>query len=304
MAFARLVPLSCSVLVVMVMVIVVLVDANPAVDSGSVVNHLEADHHHGTLSKAALEDSFVRKLGSKCTQKDNSSCVMLKLVTYMNRMLKKSTISLGESVDLLKTRSDEQLSTDSDEELAVLARASTSDDHKLSVMVADKIWRFIHSRSVKWRAARAADVVVASGEGGKLNFGLSLDTRKLFEEGRGRLKQYAPILGAVIMKAVLIGALVLKGVALLVGKALLVSKLALVLASVLGIKKLLHKKFVTYEVIAHPPEPHHHIDTYSSGWARALDGFVESFSNELNRRLMQSDPHEMAYQQQLQQPAL
>lgn len=199
-------------------------------------------------------------------------------------------------------RSDEQLSTDSDEELAILARSSSSDDHKLSVMVADKIWRFIHSRSVKWRAARAADVVVASGEGGKLNFGLSLDTRKLFEEGRGRLKQYAPILGAVIMKAVLIGALVLKGVALLVGKALLVSKLALVLASVLGLKKLLHKKFVTYEVIAHPPEPHHHLDTYSSGWARALDGFVESFSNELNRRLMQSDPHEMAYQQQ--QPAL
>ncbi|XP_058060467.1 uncharacterized protein LOC131211127 [Anopheles bellator] len=286
------------VLVAVVCALVALIEANPAVDSGSIVNHLEAEH--GTLSKAALEDGFIRRLGGKCTQKDNSSCVMLKLVTYMNRMLKKSSISLSDSVELMKTRSDEQLATDADsaEELAVLGRANTSDDHKLSVMVADKIWRFIHSRSVKWRAARAADVVVASGEGGKLNFGISLDTRKLFEEGRGRLKQLAPILGAVIMKAVLVGALVLKGVALLVGKALLVSKLALVLASILGIKKLLHKKYVTYEVIAHPPEPHHHVDTYSSGWARALDGFVESFSNELNRRLI-SDPHEIAYQQQL-----
>ncbi|XP_052863713.1 uncharacterized protein LOC128270353 [Anopheles cruzii] len=285
------------VLVAAVCALVARIEANPAVDSGSIVNHLEAEH--GTLSKAALEDGFIRRLGGKCTQKDNSSCVMLKLVTYMNRMLKKSSISLSDSVELMKTRSDEQLATDADsaEELAVLGRSNTSDDHKLSVMVADKIWRFIHSRSVKWRAARAADVVVASGEGGKLNFGVSLDTRKLFEEGRGRLKQYAPILGAVIMKAVLVGALVLKGVALLVGKALLVSKLALVLASIIGIKKLLHKKYVTYEVVAHPPEPHHHVDTYSSGWARALDGFVESFSNELNRRLI-SDPHEMAYQQQ------
>uniref|UniRef100_A0AAG5D1I9 Protein osiris 3 n=1 Tax=Anopheles atroparvus TaxID=41427 RepID=A0AAG5D1I9_ANOAO len=249
-----------------------------------------------------LEDSFIRRLGGKCTQKDNSSCVMLKLVTYMNRMLKKSTISLGDSLELMKTR-DEQLADPDSEELAVLARSTTSDDHKLSVMVADKIWRFIHSRSIRWKATRAADVVVASGENGKLNFGVSLDTRRLFEEGRGRLKQYAPILAAVVMKAVLLGALVLKGIALLVGKALLVSKLALVLASVLGIKKLLHKKYVTYEVVAHAPEPHHHVDTYSSGWARALDGFVESFSNELSRRLL-TDPHEMAYHKQQQQHQL
>uniref|UniRef100_A0A182TZQ6 Uncharacterized protein n=1 Tax=Anopheles melas TaxID=34690 RepID=A0A182TZQ6_9DIPT len=280
---------------VVVCVLVGLIDSNPAVDSGGVVNHLEPEH--GTLSKAALEDSFIRRLGGKCTQKDNSSCVMLKLVTYMNRMLKKSSISLGDSFELMKTRSDEQLSETDAEEISVLGRATTSDDHKLSVMVADKIWRFIHSRSLRWRATRATDVVVASGEGGKLNLGVSLDTRRLFEEGRGRLKQYAPILAAVVMKAVLIGALVLKGIALLVGKALLVSKLALVLASILGIKKLLHKKYVTYEVVAHPPEPHHHVDTYSSGWARALDGFVESFSNELNHRLT-VDAHDLAYQQQ------
>ncbi|XP_058116784.1 uncharacterized protein LOC131288520 [Anopheles ziemanni] len=288
MAFARVMLVVCA--------LVALIESNPTVDSGSAVNHLEADAA-GKLSKTTLEDSFIRRLGGKCTQKDNSSCVMLKLVTYMNRMLKKSSISLGDSLELMKTRSDEQLADPDSEELAVLARSTTSDDHKLSVMVADKIWRFIHSRSIRWKATRATDVVVASGENGKLNFGVSLDTRRLFEEGRGRLKQYAPILAAVIMKAVLLGALVLKGIALLVGKALLVSKLALVLASVLGIKKLLHKKYVTYEVVAHAPEPHHHVDTYSSGWARALDGFVESFSNELNRRLM-ADPHEMAYQQQ------
>lgn len=179
----------------------------------------------------------------------------------------------------------------------MLARAASSDDHKLSVLVADKIWRFIQSRSVKWRAFQAADIVVASGEGGKLNFGLSLDTRKLVEEGRGKMKQHQHLLMAFVMKAGIIGALILKGIALLVGKALLVSKLALLLASVLGIKKLLSKKHVTYEVVAHAPEHHHHLDTYSSGWARAIDGFVETFSKGLENRLMKADTgaDELAY---------
>lgn len=181
--------------------------------------------------------------------------------------------------------------------MEVLSRASSSDDHKLSVIVADKIWRFIHSRSVKWKAFKSADVVIATGEGGKLNFGVSLDTRKLFEEGRGRIKNYAPVLMAFMMKAGIMGALIVKGIALLVGKALLVSKLALLLASVIGIKKLLHKKHVTYEVVAHPPEHHHHLDTYSSGWARAIDGFVDSFANGLEKNLLK-DADEMAYAKQ------
>ncbi|XP_058459898.1 uncharacterized protein LOC131435720 [Malaya genurostris] len=263
--------------------------ANPAVDTSAPINHVVPT----VASKTTLEDSFIKRLGAKCTQKDNSSCVMLKLVTYMNRILKRSSISLGENVELLQTRTDTDQSEDS-EELSVLSRSSSSDDHKLSVIVANKIWRFIQSRSVKWKAFRSADVVVASDEGGKLNFGVSLDTKKLMEEGRGKMKHYLPVLMAFFMKSGLMGAFVLKGVALLVGKALLVSKLALLLASVIGIKKLLQKKHVTYEVVAHPPEPQHHLDTYSSGWARTFDGFIDSFTKGLESNL-QKDANEMAY---------
>ncbi|XP_001660960.2 uncharacterized protein LOC5573633 [Aedes aegypti] len=264
--------------------------ANPAVDNGSPLNHATPT----MASKSALEESFVKRLGVKCTQKDNSSCVMLKLVNYMNRILKKSSIALGDSVELTQTRTNDPV-VDDPEELSVLSRSASSDDHKLSVIVADKIWRFIQSRSVKWKAFRAADVVVASGEGGRLNFGVSLDTKKLLEEGRGKMKNYHAILMAVVMKVGIVGALILKGIALLVGKALLVSKLALLLASVIGIKKLLHKKHVTYEVVAHPPEHHHHLDTYSSGWARAIDGFVDSFAKGLENNLIMKDADEMAY---------
>lgn len=279
----------------LICVLVAAACANPAVDNGAPINHVAPT----TASKTALEESFVKRLGAKCTQKDNSSCVMLKLVSYMNRILKKSSIALGDSVELTRTRTNEL--ADDPEELSVLSRSASSDDHKLSVIVADKIWRFIQSRSVKWKAFRAADVVIASGEGGKLNFGVSLDTRKLLEEGRGKMKNYGPILMAFVMKAGIVGALVLKGIALLVGKALLVSKLALLLASVIGIKKLLHKKHVTYEVVAHPPEHHHHLDTYSSGWARAFDGFVESFSKGLEKNLATKDADDMAYGGQMPQ---
>ncbi|XP_055615547.1 uncharacterized protein LOC129761799 [Toxorhynchites rutilus septentrionalis] len=269
--------------------LVVISCANPAVDNGGPINHVAPM----TASKTALEEAFVKRLGSKCTQKDNSSCVMLKLVNYMNRMLKKSNIALGDTIELTKTRADDAM--DDTEELSVLSRSTSSDDHKLSVIVADKIWRFIQSRSVKWKAFRVADMVVASGEGGKLNFGLSVDTKRALEEGRGKMKNYAPILVAFVMKAGLVGALVLKGVALLVGKALLVSKLALLLAAVIGIKKLLHKKHVTYEVLSHPPvDAHHPLDTYSAGWARAFDGFIESFSSGLEGNLMK-DVNQMAY---------
>ncbi|XP_055524540.1 uncharacterized protein LOC129718134 isoform X2 [Wyeomyia smithii] len=268
--------------------------ANPAVDNGDSINHVAPPN----MSKVALEDSFVQRLGAKCTQKDNSSCVMLKFVTYMNRILQKSSITIGDGVELMQTRVENDQSGDDREELEVLSRASSSDDHKLSVIVADKIWRFIHSRSVKWKAFQSADVVVATGEGGKFNFGVSLDTRKLFEEGRGRIKNYVPVLMAFMMKAGIVGALIVKGIALLVGKALLVSKLALLLASVIGIKKLLHKKHVTYEVVAHPPEHHHHLDTYSSGWARAIDGFVDSFSKGLENNLLK-DSNEIAYAKQI-----
>lgn len=46
----------------------------------------------------------MKKLNTKCSQRDNSSCVMLKLVTYMNRMLKKSSIDVSDSLKITQSR--------------------------------------------------------------------------------------------------------------------------------------------------------------------------------------------------------
>lgn len=174
------------------------------------------------------------------------------------------------------------------------ARAQGSDEATLSVMLADKLWSFFKSRSLKWKPFDIADFVMSSGENGRLNIELSLNAEKLYEEGRGKMKNSGHIVGAIVAKAALIGALIFKGLVLLVGKALVVSKLAFLLASILAIKKLLSKKHITYEVVAHPVHDHHH-EHPISGWGRAIDGFIESAIETLN-----PDGASMAYQGQKQ----
>lgn len=56
------------------------------------------------ISEKQVEETFLKKLNLKCSQRDNSSCIMLKLVTYMNRMLKKSSITLDDQVELIQTK--------------------------------------------------------------------------------------------------------------------------------------------------------------------------------------------------------
>lgn len=192
---------------------------------------------------------------------------------------------------------------DPDDDL-MLSRAAHSDDETLSYIIADKLWNFIQSRSLRYRMHNDADFVVSSEPRGNLNIGLSINTKNALETGRGRMRQLAPLIAAVATKIGVIGVLLFKGLVLLVGKALVVSKLALVLAVILGLKKILGKKHVTYEVVAHPhhTESHHaapapHADSYSTGWGRALEGFFETIEN-----LPQDSPdaQEQAYSGQSQ----
>lgn len=83
-------------------------------------------------------------MNTKCSNRDISSCMMLKLVTYFNRMLKKSTIEIGDveikqtstvPVNLSTARSLEQM----------------SEEAQLSQVIADKIYSFVSTRSLKWK---------------------------------------------------------------------------------------------------------------------------------------------------------
>lgn len=180
--------------------------------------------------------------------------------------------------------------TQGEDDDTLLARAQGSDDATLSVLLAEKMWSFFRSRSLKWKPLSLANVILSSDEEGKLNLGLSINTQRAMEAGRGKMKNSGHLIGAIAAKMVLIGALLFKGLVLLVGKALLVSKLAFILASIIAIKKLLSKKHVTYEVVAHPVHDHHgHHEALSSGWGRAIDGVLQGLLSNLNKNLSADD---------------
>lgn len=178
----------------------------------------------------------------------------------------------------------------------VQARNANSDDTALTLLVADKLWTFVKSRALRWKMTDFSDLMVSAGDKGKINLGISVDAKRAFIEGRGKMKNSGPLIAAVIFKGALLGILAFKALFLLSGKALLVSKLSLLLASLIGVKKLLsgkHGKHVTYEVI----NDHHRYDAVkpssgaslqpqTSGWQRALDitvdSFIENFANKFN----------------------
>lgn len=132
---------------------------------------------------------------------------------------------------------------------------------------------------MKYKATNFVDVLVSSNEANDLHLGVSLKMPKLYDEARGKLKNSGHLIGLVIAKALLIGILIFKGIVLLVGKALLVSKLAFLLSSIIALKKLLSKKYVTYEVVAAHAN-HEHAAENLGGWGRALDGFLETIHSE------------------------
>ncbi|TGZ33733.1 uncharacterized protein [Temnothorax longispinosus] len=243
--------------------------------------------------RAKYEEELLRKLNSKCSQNDISSCVMLKLVTYMNKLLKKASIELTDDIEIRKT------SQTSEDVITFEAGRSKDDEIQVLDLVANKVYTFIKSRSIKWRLLPEDDIVASASEDetGALNLGLSIERAdRPVQDGRGKKgNSMGPLIAAAVLKIGLIGGLAFKALALLVGKALLLSKIALLLATIIGLKKLFSQgKHVTYEVVAHPHHSSSHSfdhghggDSYSSGWARSF--------HEQTSIPGQPDAHELAY---------
>lgn len=121
--------------------------------------------------RAKYEEELLRKLNSKCSQNDISSCVMLKLVTYMNKLLKKASIELTDDIEIRKT------SQTSEDVITFEAGRSKDDESQFLDLVANKFYAFVKSRSIKWRILPEDDIVVSASEDetGSLNLGLSIE---------------------------------------------------------------------------------------------------------------------------------
>jgi hypothetical protein len=132
------------------------------------------------------DDALLRKLNNKCSERDVSSCVMLKLVTYMNRLLKKSNIEIFEGLHITQTIPEEQISDDAEPLENPRSAGDDDDETQLSQLMANKLWTFVRTRSLRWSVLPDADVVMAPSpeEGGVLNVGVSIRTGKAVEKGK------------------------------------------------------------------------------------------------------------------------
>ncbi|KAI5645722.1 hypothetical protein NE865_02389 [Phthorimaea operculella] len=82
--------------------------------------------------------------------------------------------------------------------------------------------------------ATGADTINVKFEPGELK-----EAARTFEEARGKIKKYTPLLAGIGAKVVAVLAILFGGLTLLVTKALVMAKLAFIAASALGIQKLL-----------------------------------------------------------------
>ncbi|NP_001233009.1 uncharacterized protein LOC100160620 precursor [Acyrthosiphon pisum] len=248
-------------------------------DGDNDVNLHPQPHHqaqHAKPSYVIREEELMRKLNAKCGARDVSSCVMLKLVTYMNKLMKKNSLEISDMMEIAKKDGPaEETATAGEASVPVDGSArGYTDESAFGEVMADKLWRYVQSRALKIKVLPEADFVVSASpeQDGSLNFGMSFRSGKdLNESGRGKNKNMGPMMAAMMMKMGMLKVIAFKVLALLVGKALFVSKLAFLLATVIGLKKLFsQQKHVTYEVVAHPHHESHGSDSYSSaGWGRS-----------------------------------
>lgn len=157
-------------------------------------NNREGRNVDNELSKTnAMEEMFLKKLSNKCSnKKDMSSCVMLKLMNYMNRLLKKSSLEISDSIEISQTSS--AASSSAAEQPSIMNRdklemdetsRSYSEESMFTELISGKLWNFLKSRSLKWKLLPEAAVVLSttSDEKGNLNLGVALRSSRSIEEG-------------------------------------------------------------------------------------------------------------------------
>lgn len=144
---------------------------------------IDNELYKGKIS--AIEDALLRKLNAKCNMKDVSSCVMLKFVTYMNRLLKKSSLEITDSVEITQTAPvvEEEIKK---EELEVDESRGYTDESVFGQLISEKLWSFVKSRSLKWNLLPETDLVLSTtpDEEGNVNMGVALRSSRAVETGK------------------------------------------------------------------------------------------------------------------------
>lgn len=220
----------------------------------------------GSRNAVQTENDLLDSIYADCLRKDSLSCVKYKLFSFVDKMLgNKDTITVTEGVQIVKAEGADTTEG---------APRALNGDETIESLLLNRVARFVETHTIKVDL-KGSDIVnavssTARSFGDVMN-GFSEEENAIgAEEGRGKKKKAARLIGAILalagLKAALLAKLALAGIALIAGKALLIGKIALVISSIIGLKKLLaHQgKHVTYEVVAHPQHSASHVSTHET----------------------------------------
>ncbi|XP_059490965.1 uncharacterized protein LOC132205725 [Neocloeon triangulifer] len=205
-----------------------------------------------------FELEVLEKLNTACAQqKETSACIKLKVIAYMNKLMKKASIEVTE--DVVLTRNPEAVP-----EIYELSSPRDIGSEDALALMATKVRNFVKSRELHWAIAPETDVVVSTDKNAEhINVRLA-DTGRSAETARlHKFKTLYALGAAAITKISIFAVLKFIALAILVFKAVVISKLALAAAVLLGIRHLTQPHAVTYEVVSHPHVLDH--DSYSAG---------------------------------------
>lgn len=220
----------------------------------------------GSRNAVQTENDLLDSIYADCLRKDSLSCVKYKLFSFVDKMLgNKDTITVTEGVQIVKAEGADTTEG---------APRALNGDETIESLLLNRVARFVETHTIKVDL-KGSDIVnavssTARSFGDVMN-GFSEEENAIgAEEGRGKKKKAARLIGAILalagLKAALLAKLALAGIALIAGKALLIGKIALVISSIIGLKKLLANqgKHVTYEVVAHPQHSASHVSTHET----------------------------------------
>lgn len=213
-------------------------------------------------------DNEIDSLGD-CLRKDSTSCLKYKFFSYVDKMIgQKDNFALTDGVTVVKTSDI----------------VETGAPRALDPVSKLKSYLDTHSLRVEVKASDVIDTVTGVGRALEDTVSSFVEDNEVEEEGRGKKKKAAKILGplmaALALKMMAIMPLAMGAIALIAGKALLIGKLALVLSAVIGLKKLMsQQKHVTYEVVAHPHHTSSHTSSHDYGGTSGYGGDSGGYSS-------------------------
>lgn len=202
---------------------------------------------------------------SDCLKKDSTSCLKYKFFSFVDKMIgQKESFALTDGVTVVRA-SDLPPETGAPRALDPVSKM--------------KNYFETHSLRVEVKGSDVIDTVSSVGRALEDTVSSFTEDSDLSEEeeGRGKKKKAAkiigPLIGAVVLKMAMLMPLAIGAIALIAGKALLIGKLALVLSAIIGLKKLLsQQKHVTYEVVAHPHHSSSHTSSHDYAGASGYGG--------------------------------